>query len=176
MKTVLSAVLALFLLGCSGESESKSQTPKEVVKDEPKEVVAPEPKEEVKPTQEIKEEVDTVVENVVQEANKTVQETKEVVEEKINEVVKEVQESTPVVTDATALFRVCGGCHGMNGEKAALGKSQIIKGWEASKVEEALNGYKAGTYGGAMKGLMKSQVDKLSDADIKALAEHISKL
>jgi cytochrome c553 len=35
--------------------------------------------------------------------------------------------------------------------------------------------YKDGSYGGAMKGLMKGQVAKLSDADIKALADYMGK-
>ncbi|RXJ81756.1 c-type cytochrome [Arcobacter sp. F2176] len=77
---------------------------------------------------------------------------------------------------AAANTAACAGCHGANFEKPALGKSQIIKGWPAAKVEEALKGYKAGTYGGAMKGVMKGQVARLSDADIKEIAEKISKL
>lgn len=71
---------------------------------------------------------------------------------------------------------VCAGCHGTNAEKAALGKSQIIKGWSVTKVSDALNGYKAGTYGGVMKTVMKGQASKLSDADIKAVSEYISSL
>jgi len=75
-----------------------------------------------------------------------------------------------------ANFGACAGCHGANGEKAALGKSQVIKGWPVEKSVAALKGYKDGSYGGAMKGVMKGQVARLSDADIQALAEHISKL
>ena len=72
------------------------------------------------------------------------------------------------------LFNKCKGCHGVNGEKKALGKSQVIKGWEEKKILEALNGYKNGTYGGAMKGIMKGQVMSLKDEEIKALAKYIS--
>lgn len=74
-----------------------------------------------------------------------------------------------------ASWAPCASCHGATAEKSALGKSQIIKGWEASKVEAALNGYKNGTYGGVMKGVMKGQVSRLSDEDIKDLAQQISK-
>ncbi|HFU76643.1 MAG TPA: c-type cytochrome [Arcobacter sp.] len=81
-----------------------------------------------------------------------------------------------VATSANSGYGKCAGCHGVNGEKAALGKSQIIKGWEASKTIEALNGYKDGTYGGVMKGVMKGQVMSLSDADIEKLAKHIESL
>jgi cytochrome c len=39
----------------------------------------------------------------------------------------------------------------------------------------ALNGYKDGTYGGPMKGVMKGQVAGLSDADMQAIADMIGK-
>nr|WP_304546376.1 c-type cytochrome [Sulfurimonas sp. hsl 1-7] len=78
--------------------------------------------------------------------------------------------------DGGALFGKCIACHGQNGEKAALGKSQIIKGWSSEKVMTAFHGYKAGTYGGAMKGVMKSQIANFSEDELKALASHISKL
>ncbi|MFK5937823.1 MAG: c-type cytochrome [Sulfurimonas sp.] len=76
--------------------------------------------------------------------------------------------------DGSLVFKACSGCHGSQGERKAMGKSQIIKGWEASKVVDVLNGYKVGTYGGAMKGIMKGQVSKLSDAQIRAVATYIS--
>ncbi len=84
--------------------------------------------------------------------------------------------TTLFAADGAALYKSCAGCHGANGEKAALGKSQIIKGWEASKTEAALKGYKDGSYGAAMKGVMKGQVARLSDADIKAVSEFIASL
>jgi len=73
------------------------------------------------------------------------------------------------------IYMKCAGCHGADASKAAMGKSQIIKGWDATKIENALNGYKDGSYGGAMKGLMKGQVSSLSAKEIKRVAEHISK-
>jgi len=77
-------------------------------------------------------------------------------------------------TMMAANYAPCAGCHGAKAEKKALGKSQVIAGWDAAKIEEALKGYKAGTYGGAMKGVMKGQVARLSDADIADLAKQIS--
>jgi len=71
-------------------------------------------------------------------------------------------------------FAPCAGCHGQNGEKAALGKSQIIKGWSVEKTIAALKGYKDGSYGGPMKGIMKGQVARLSDSDIEDLAKQIA--
>ncbi len=72
------------------------------------------------------------------------------------------------------LYKRCAGCHGINGEKKALGKSQAITAWEVEKTITSLKGYKDGSYGGPMKGVMKGQVVKLSNEEIKALAEHIA--
>ncbi|EDZ62791.1 periplasmic cytochrome c [Sulfurimonas gotlandica GD1] len=80
---------------------------------------------------------------------------------------------TVAAADGASLYNKCAACHGTTGEKKALGKSAVIKGWEATKTVEALNGYKAGTYGGAMKGLMKGQVNSLNDSQIEALAKYI---
>ncbi len=76
-----------------------------------------------------------------------------------------------------ALYKKCVSCHGAKAEKKGLGKSEIIAGWDAAKIEEALKGYKAGTRNvHTMGALMKGQVASYSDADIKAVAEYISKL
>jgi len=37
------------------------------------------------------------------------------------------------------------------------------------EVSDALVGYKNGTYGGPMKGIMKGQVAKYSEADLRAI-------
>ncbi len=82
-----------------------------------------------------------------------------------------------MAADGASLYKKCAGCHGMNGEKKALGKSAPIKGWSKEEIVKALKGYKAGTrnvYGMGM--LMKGQVAGLSDAEIEALAEYISNL
>ncbi|MDX1808535.1 MAG: c-type cytochrome [Sulfurospirillaceae bacterium] len=77
---------------------------------------------------------------------------------------------------AEMLFKKCTACHGLNAEKKALGKSEIINKWDSKKIEAALNGYKKGTFGGAMKGIMKGQVANLNEAQIKTLAEYIPTL
>ena len=84
--------------------------------------------------------------------------------------------SSSLLASGADTYKKCAGCHGQKAEKKALGKSQAIGGWEATKIETALNGYKAGTYGGAMKGLMKGQVASLDEVKIKELAEYISTL
>ncbi|MCI0501489.1 MAG: cytochrome C [Epsilonproteobacteria bacterium] len=62
----------------------------------------------------------------------------------------------------------CKGCHGQNWEKAALGKSKIVADMSKADVSKSLIGYKNGTYGGAMAGVMKGQVAKYSDADLSS--------
>jgi len=72
-------------------------------------------------------------------------------------------------------YAKCVACHGANGEKVALGKSKIIKDMTKAEIVASMKGYKDGTYGGAMKALMKAQVASLSDADIEAIANQIGK-
>lgn len=84
--------------------------------------------------------------------------------------------TTFAASDGATLYKKCAGCHGLNGEKKALGKSLVIKGWEESKTITALTGYKDGTYGSVMKGLMKGQVASLNDEQIKSLAKYIATL
>jgi len=81
-----------------------------------------------------------------------------------------------MAADGKALAAKCAGCHGADFSKKALGMSKVVKGWPADKIVKALEGYKAGTFGGAMKGVMKGQVASYSDADIKAVAKYIAGL
>lgn len=111
---------------------------------------------------------------------------KEISETSMEDVKEKVAEvSAPIIktvtevvatSDGKKLFQKCAGCHGANAEKKALNKSDIIQNWDAAKIEMALNGYKDGTYGGTMKGLMKGQTASLSEKDIEALAQYIPTL
>ncbi len=79
--------------------------------------------------------------------------------------------------DGAALYKKCAACHGQNGDKPALGKSAIIAGQDAAKIVESLKGYKAGTRNVTGQGaVMKGQVASMSEDDMKAVAEYISKL
>ena len=69
----------------------------------------------------------------------------------------------------------CAGCHGKDFEKKAMGVSKIVKDLTKAEIATAIKGYKDGTYGGAMKALMKGQVVGLSDADIEAIANKFGK-
>ena len=113
-------------------------------------------------------------EAAVVEIAQTVKEVAAVVEQATEVVAEKVIEETATANGAL-LYSKCVACHGKNGEKSALNKSAIIANWSVTQVQDALNGYKAGTYGGAMKGMMIGQVKSLSEADITAIAEHIAK-
>ena len=89
---------------------------------------------------------------------------------------KPAKTETKPVSGYTFYAHKCASCHGKNGEKAAFNNAQIIAGWDKAKSIAALNGYKDGTYGGSLKGIMKGQVSALSDAQIEAVSEYISTL
>jgi len=163
MKIILSTVLALFLLGCSDNNNQNSELKKEV-------------QTEVKPQVQEKK-VEPKVEHSLKKVVEVPPVAVEVVDEKIA-VVKEAlpQSTTTSSIDAQKLFQACSACHGAHAEKSALNKSKVIQGWSQEKILAALHGYKDGTYGGAMKGIMKGQALKLDDAQMKALAQYISKL
>jgi len=67
----------------------------------------------------------------------------------------------------------CAGCHGASFEKKAMGKSKVVKEMSKEDIVKALKGYKDGSYGGAMKAMMKGQVASLSDADMASIADSI---
>lgn len=164
MQRALPLIAAFLLIGC-GEEAAQKQTKTQDVKQEVVKTEAP------------KEAVQT-------QAAKT-EAPKEVVAPKTEEqpkqpepVVAAKEAQTPAVVaqkDGAALYKACASCHGADASKSALNKSQIIKGWSAQKIADALSGYKNGTYGGASKALMLGQVKNLSEADIKILSEHIAK-
>jgi len=175
---IFSAVVAAMLVGCNDAKDTAKETAHKAVETTTKAVEAT--KEAAKTTTEaVKESASKTVEAAKETATKAVEATKEAANNVKKSVAKKVEEAKAAVStkvDGKALFATCAGCHGQKAEKKALGQSHIIAGWDAKKIEDALHGYKAGTYGGAMKGVMQGQVAKLDDAKIKALAEYISTL
>jgi len=71
--------------------------------------------------------------------------------------------------------KACSSCHSDDWSKKALGKSKIVANLTHAEIATALKGYKDGSYGGPMKGLMKGQVGKYSDDDLEAFAQTIGK-
>ena len=163
MKIVISVLLvgAMFV-GCS-EDKDVSKSQRTVIKT---------PQKVVEKSDDVAQKVQVIVDKVVEKTEVAVVEIKKT----INGVAKDVQEATTTVDEGAKIYKVCSACHGASGDKPALGKSKVIKGWSTDRVQTALNGYKDGSYGGTMKALMKGQVSKLSDDEIKAVSEYISKL
>lgn len=81
------------------------------------------------------------------------------------------EEAAPAA--AAVNLSACGACHGANFENVAMGVSKVVKDMSQEEIVAALKGYKAGTYGGAMKGLMQGQVAAFDDAMIEAAAAQI---
>ncbi len=80
-------------------------------------------------------------------------------------------------TTAPDAYTKCVGCHGADGKTKALGKSAVIAGQDKAALITSMNEYKAGTKNVAGMGmLMKGQVASMSDADIEAVAEYLSKI
>lgn len=167
-----SAVAVALLTGCGDEKKESTQateTKQEIKKDEQTtntsaavEKVSEQVKENSEKIEEPKETTTTIVqtkENIV------------IAPDKVDGEVKEV-----VAIDTTTLFATCASCHGQKAEKSALGKSQVIAGWDKQRLIDALHGYKAGTYGGVMKNIMTGQVSNKTNAEIDALADLISKM
>ena len=125
-------------------------------------------------TDDVLEKSQKIKEQVVEGATQT----KDKIEETINNIVEtktaSKDETTSSLDKGKALYLKCAGCHGASAEKPALGKSQVIKGWSKEQLVEALNGYKDGTYGAVMKGVMKSQVSTMTQEDIEAVSEYIA--
>ena len=144
--------------------EKKAETP--AAEEKPAEAAAPAAAEEVAAA--AKEEAQKQVEKVTESVAKGEAEAKESVEAKVEEAKAQI--------DVTSLYTKCAGCHGMKGEKHALGKSNIIAGQSKEDLVKKIKGYQDGSYGGAMKVLMVGQVKDLSAEQIEALADHISKM
>ncbi len=177
-----SAVAVALLTGCGDEKKESTQateTKQEIKKDETTPVVKEEQTTNSSAAEKVSEQVKENGEKIEEpkETTTTIVQTKEnvvIAPDKVDGEVKEVVENT--ATDATTLFATCASCHGQKAEKSALGKSQVIAGWDKQRLIDALHGYKAGTYGGVMKNIMTGQVSNKTDAEIDALADLISKM
>lgn len=81
--------------------------------------------------------------------------------------------------EAPAVFKKCIACHGPDAKKVAPGSkgNVTIAGMAKDELVKQLKGYKAKTAdNGGAKAIMYGQAANLSDADIEALADYISKL
>ncbi len=149
MRSTLLLTLTLFLAACndattSNQLQSSNAVEKETVVEQTQTAVTPAP---------LKEE-SVAVEAESKPATPKVQET--------------------AVNGHTIFVHKCVSCHGKNGEKVALNVSQVIAGWDKERTITALKGYRDGSYGKSLKGIMKGQVSSLNDEQIEAVAEYIA--
>lgn len=85
------------------------------------------------------------------------------------------QEIPKIEKNSKLLYAKCQACHGAKGEKKALGVSKIISAMSKDEIVSSLLGYKNGTYGGKMAGVMKGQVANLTKKDFELIAKYIKK-
>jgi len=69
----------------------------------------------------------------------------------------------------------CVGCHGLNFEKTAMGMSNIVNEMTKEYIEATLFNYKYNSVEGDMNPLMSWQTAKLTDDEIKAIAQKLGK-
>jgi len=123
---------------------------------------------------------DKKTQNIMHEKISAVKEAKAVVKQAVEKVEKTNTTTSQIVSEAKSgeslYVTKCSSCHGKHAEKSALNSSQIIAGWESTKIQNALSGYKNGTYGGKMKGIMKGQVIPLNEGQTERLSTYISSL
>ena len=81
-----------------------------------------------------------------------------------------------VLHSGKASYAKCMGCHGAKGEKKAMNVSKVIGGQSVAETKNQLKGYKDGSYGGRMAGIMKGQVKRMNEAQMKELSEYIATL
>jgi len=188
--TLLSVVTAsLLLIGCGQDKATDTKT--EMSTSTKTETVAEKATKAVEATKAAaKEAVEKTAEvakdakkTVAEKATKAVEATKEVAKEAVEKTAKVAKDAKEAVSKAVssssapAAFAKCAGCHGKDGKTKALGKSEIIAGQAKADLVKKIHEYKAGKRNvTGMGGLMKGQVEKLSDADIDAIATYLSGL
>ncbi len=81
-----------------------------------------------------------------------------------------------IAVDGAAIYSKCAKCHGDNGQHSAFGKSSKIAGTPVKQTVNILNIFKNMSKVDKFARVMNKQVSKLSDEEIQAVAEYISKL
>lgn len=80
-------------------------------------------------------------------------------------------------SEGSDLYKKCVACHGVDGKKSALGKSNFIGGVGSDIILADLRGYKEGTLNKkGMGGLMSGQVKNTTDKQLNTLSVYISQL
>lgn len=173
------AVAAVLVAGCSNESKEEAKEVANTTIDKVAEVTNEAAKKATEVVKEVQKETAPIVNEVVESSKEVVENVTKSATDMTKDVKEKIHQATAPTTssaDGKALYTKCGACHGQNGEKKALNASAIIQGWSKDKTLKALKGYKDGSYGGNMKGVMLGQVKGLNDSELEALAGYISTL
>jgi len=81
-----------------------------------------------------------------------------------------------MAANGAAIYIKCAKCHGENGKHRAFGKSSKIAGWKTEQTISVINIFKNMSKYDKFAKVMNKQVSKLSDDEIRAVAEYISRL
>jgi len=84
--------------------------------------------------------------------------------------------SSLIAANGANIYKKCSKCHGENGKHKAFGKSSKIAGSKTEQTISVLNIFKNMSKYDKFAKVMNKQVSKLSDEEIRAVAEYISKL
>ena len=146
MKTLLTTITAaLLLIGCSSNEEKTTQSEAVQAPEKIVEKAAPKAEAAVPATQATAPKAETAEEP--QTAAPVVETAKEAAAKAVEEVKTAVATAAPApaaAIDGAMMFKQkCASCHGQMAEKSALGKSNVIAGWDVAKIVDALKGYKA---------------------------------
>lgn len=82
------------------------------------------------------------------------------------------QEKNKLPPDIQAAIDRCSECHGVDGEKSALNRSDIINKLSKKEFLFRVEGYIKGTYGRELKAFMRSRIAYLNKRQIKAIADY----
>ena len=151
---------ALFLAGCSGDSDEAKTAQAPVAEQNAMAVKQPEPvaapKEALQPA--------PAKEAVAQ------------VEEKVEAVKEEVKEEVAAVAVAPSGEKAYATCIGCHGAKAEGGVGPRLSGQSVEDIVTKLEKYKAGEQIGPMTAMMAPMASGLSTDEMKAIAEYVSTL
>lgn len=168
-KTIYSTLTLLLLSACSSEQ----------VQEKHKETAVDQKIDAVKEAKNVVHVQEPKKESVIDQKIDAIKEARAVVNV-VNTKTKEISVASTVQKaplNASSLYqKSCASCHGENADKPALNASAIISKWSSKQIQDSLDGYKNGTYGGKMKAIMQGQIKPLSSEDIKALSNYISNL
>ena len=87
--------------------------------------------------------------------------------------------STPALAlDGAKLYgeKTCNACHGVDGKKPIMPNYPKIAGQNAAYAEQQMKDIKSGTRNNGQTAAMKGVMHLVDDAEIKAIADYVSKM